>query len=93
MIKEKLIVANVKCSGCAATITEKINAIEGVANAYVIVDEDTIELSYDNPAVREAVVTKLHNLGYPEATEENGLLLQVKSYASCMAGRIKTKLN
>jgi len=30
----------------------------------------------------------LYDLGYPEATEENGLLLQIKSYASCMVGRI-----
>ena len=27
-------------------------------------------------------------LGYPEATEENGLLLQLKSFASCMTGRV-----
>ena len=36
---------------------------------------------------RKKIISKLHDLGYPEATEENGLLLKLKSFASCMIGR------
>jgi hypothetical protein len=39
-------------------------------------------------SVQEKIIEKLHELGYPEATEENDLLLQLKSYASCMIGRV-----
>jgi hypothetical protein len=43
---------------------------------------------YDDNVDREKITNKLHSLGYPEATEENGLLLQIKSYASCMLGKL-----
>ncbi len=29
-------------------------------------------------------------MGYPEATAENGLLMQAKSYANCMVGKSAT---
>ena len=37
---------------------------------------------------RQVIIDRLLQLGYPEATEKNGLLLQLKSYGSCMIGRI-----
>ncbi|MFA9213653.1 MAG: heavy-metal-associated domain-containing protein [Candidatus Methylacidiphilales bacterium] len=87
MKTEDIIVANIKCSGCATTIKTELLKIEGVKTAEVFNEEDKITVTYDD-VDRNVIIKKLHSLGYPEATEENGLLLQLISYASCMVGRI-----
>ncbi len=87
MTNERIFIANLKCSGCATTIKKEVEKIEGVQNVLVDKDNDALDVSYEN-IEREVIIKKLHSLGYPEATEENGLLLQLKSYASCMIGRI-----
>ena len=61
--------------------------IVGVSQASVFNEEDRINITYDK-VDRNVIIKKLYALGYPEATEENGLLLQLKSYASCMVGKI-----
>lgn len=87
MKTEEIIIANLKCSGCATTIRKELLQIGGVKNALVDVAKDMVTVSYED-INRDVIVNKLHSLGYPEATEENGLLLQLKSYASCMVGRM-----
>lgn len=88
MLNHTITVANLKCSGCAATIRGELMKMRDVSSVEVDVDQDTVTLSGDNFS-REDAVARLHALGYPEATEKNGLLLQLKSYASCMLGKIK----
>lgn len=88
MKTEEIILANIKCEGCATTIKNELLKITGVENAKVRNEEDLVKISYDEHLDRAVIINKLLSLGYPEATEENGLLLQVKSYASCMLGRI-----
>jgi copper chaperone CopZ len=87
MKTETIYLANIKCTGCATTINNELLKIAGVKAVEVINEEDKVILTYglDN---RNEIIKNLHDLGYPEATEENGLLLQIKSYASCMIGRI-----
>jgi len=87
MKTEKLLLANIKCSGCATTIKNELLKIKGVENITVDIENDSIDLSY-NETDRELIIHRLHSLGYPEATEKNGLLLQLKSYWSCMIGKI-----
>jgi len=89
MKTENIIVANVKCSGCATTIKKELLQISGVKNATVEVEKDMVTVSYED-VDRDVIVRKLHSLGYPEATEKNGLLLQVRSYASCMIGKMNS---
>lgn len=85
---EKIIVANLKCDGCATTIKNKLSAFAGVKKVEVYNDRDLVEIEHDEKTTREHFTKKLASLGYPEATEENGLLTQLKSYASCMMGRL-----
>jgi copper chaperone CopZ len=87
MKTEDIIIANLKCSGCATTIKRELIQIRGVKNAIVDVEKDMVTVSYGD-VDRDVIVNKLHSLGYPEATEKNGLLLQLKSYASCMVGKM-----
>jgi copper chaperone len=87
MKTEKIYIANLKCNGCATTINNELLKIIGVNNVKVDTESDSVDVSYEN-VDRDIITSKLHSLGYPEATEKNGLLLQLKSYASCMVGRI-----
>lgn len=89
MITEKIIIANLKCGGCENTIRNKISEIDGIESVVINQDEDSVTINYNGNAKREDFVKLLHSIGYPEATEENGLLLQIKSYISCVVGKIK----
>ncbi len=93
MKTETIYIANLKCGGCASTITKELAEIVGVSNVKVDTDTDSVEVTYAETVERYEIIHKLHHLGYPEATEENGLLLQLKSYASCMLGRINNLKN
>jgi len=88
MKTDKIIIANLKCSGCENTIKTKLAELAGVENVTVNHEDDSVTIVHNEENNRDAFTKKLHDLGYPEATEENGLLLQLKSYASCMIGRI-----
>ncbi len=93
MKTEEIIIANLKCSGCATTIKTELLKLSGVAAAEVINDKDMVKVTYDNNANRQTIIDKLHDLGYPEATEKNGLLLQLKSYTNCMIGKVNNMTN
>jgi copper chaperone CopZ len=88
MKTDKIIIANLKCSGCENTIKTKLAELPGIENVTVNHEEDSVTIVHNEESIRDVFTKKLHDLGYPEATEENGLLLQLKSYASCMIGRI-----
>ncbi len=90
MESEKIIIANLKCGGCESTITDKLFEIEGVKSVVVNHEEDSVTISHNEKATRADFTKKLHSIGYPEATEENGLLLKLKSYVSCAIGKIKS---
>lgn len=92
MNTETIHIANLKCEGCATTITNELLKLTGVTNVKVDNDSDTVTFSYVN-IDRKTLINKLHELGYPEATEENGMLLKLKSYTSCMIGRIHNLTN
>lgn len=87
MKTETIYIANLKCGGCATTITNELLKLKGIKSVSVKNESDSVTVNYEN-IDRKSITDKLHKLGYPEATEENGLLLQLKSYASCMIGRV-----
>ncbi len=88
MITEKITIANLKCDGCATTIKNKLSVFDGVSKVEVFNDDDLVVIEHNGKTPRSLFTHKLLSLGYPEATEENGLLTQLKSYASCMIGRM-----
>lgn len=87
MKTEAIIIANLKCGGCATTIKKSLFELEGVEEVSVDNNNDSVTVTYEENS-RDAIINKLHSLGYPEATEKNGLLLKLKSYSSCMVGKI-----
>jgi copper chaperone len=91
MTTETLFVANLKCGGCATTIKKNLLALVGVKQVEVDIDNDNILITYEQNT-HDAIAKRLLDMGYPEATEKNGLLLQLKSYASCLAGKVNNQL-
>jgi copper chaperone CopZ len=89
MKTDVITIANLKCDGCETTIKKALLKIEGVSSVKIDQEKDTVKVIHDDNIERIKITNKLHSLGYPEATEENGLLLQLKSYASCMIGKIE----
>lgn len=86
-MKTTIHIENLKCGGCAATITKGITALENVTNVEVDVDNSTvlIETSSD---VLTTVKEKLSKLGYPEVGDKNTVIHKAKSFVSCAVGRI-----
>ena len=86
--KSTFFVANLKCSGCAKTIHNKISKIEGVYEVKVDIENARIDIQHDASIDPKQFGEKLAKIGYPEIGEDNDLLTQMKSYASCMVGKI-----
>ncbi len=81
-------IENLKCHGCANTITSGLRKFKEVENVIVRVEDSTVMISFNGSDDKvDKYKKKLANLGYPE-TGENSRLSIVKSYVSCAIGRI-----
>lgn len=83
-------VENIKCGGCAATITKKIKAIDGVSNTEVDVEQGMVKIS-GAEGLQEILTKTLLKLGYPESGTAEGIAAakaKAKSFVSCAVGRI-----
>lgn len=85
---ENITIANLSCGGCVNTITKKISAISGVETVSVDLETSNVEVELDETVERDQITKTLLAIGYPEATEKNGLLTQMKSVKSCLTGRM-----
>lgn len=84
-------VDNLKCGGCASTITKQIKAMEGITEVNVLPDEGEVDITYTEQADLNKVKQKLHDLGYPESGTAEGfdkISSNIKSYMSCAVGRL-----
>jgi copper chaperone len=87
-MKKILYIQNLKCGGCANTITKQLSVISGVSKLEVQVEESTVTFDYTDETVLEEVRTQLQKLGYPENTAPNSLGTKAKSYISCALGKM-----
>lgn len=81
-------IQNLKCGGCANTITKNIAVLEGITNVSVHVEESTVTFSYETEAKLAEVKEKLKTLGYPEDGATNSIGSKAKSYVSCAIGKM-----
>lgn len=87
-MEAKFIIQNLKCGGCAHTITTKISAIQNVFDTVVDVENSTVQFHYNNENALMQVKNKLSSLGYPIEGEANSIVSKAKSFVSCAAGKI-----
>jgi copper chaperone CopZ len=83
-------VENIKCGGCMNSIKKALSSLVGVENVQVEKETETVTVIGSND-IRENLIEKLAQLGYPEKGNNN-LLHKAKSFVSCAVGRI-TKEN
>ena len=87
-MKTTINIENLKCHGCANTITKGLERIEEVEQVDVNVENSTVEILFsgnDDNIIK--FKNKLYNLGYPEKGNNN-IVSTAKSYVSCAVGRI-----
>lgn len=87
-MKTSIIVQNLKCGGCANTISTKLSEIETISNIQVDVEESKVTFNVSNSEDAIAVKQKLKSLGYPSIEDENGLVSKAKSFVSCATGKL-----
>jgi len=81
-------IENLKCHGCANTITKAMNKIEEVEQVNVNIEDSTVEIFFKG--TEESIIKfedKLSKLGYP-VVGDNSAVAMVKSYVSCAIGRM-----
>lgn len=81
-------IQNLKCGGCANTVTKNVSAVEGIANVNVRVDESSVTFDYHEETKVNEVKELLKKIGYPEVGDENSLGTKAKSFVSCAVGKI-----
>ena len=89
-------VENIRCGGCANTITRKLREIKGVIDVRVSVDEKQVIVTTDpaNDAnIRQTLGKRLAKLGYPEigTIGSNRLMTKATSVVSCAIGKVSNK--
>lgn len=83
-----ILVQNLKCDGCANTITTKLSTITNISNVVVDVEESKISFNYKNVDDVLLVKEKLKTLGYPSVEDSNSLTSKAKSFVSCATGKL-----
>jgi copper chaperone len=87
-MKTSIIVQNLKCGGCANTITNKLSSIADISEVEVAIAESTVTFNSLNEEAALNVKEKLKNLGYPSIEDVNSLTSKAKSFVSCATGKI-----
>ena len=88
-MKGNIEIQNLKCGGCASTITKKIEKIAGVDTVSVEVESSTLLFVYKEEIQLQRVVKVLSDIGYPVVGAENTMTSKAKSYVSCAIGKIQ----
>lgn len=90
-MKTSIEVENIRCGGCANTITKKLTAIDGVEGVDISIEDQIVTINSADDSVRDEVVAALYKMGYPErGTVEGGEALKekAKSVVSCAIGKV-----
>lgn len=87
-MKTTLIIQNLKCVGCANTITTQLSKLEGLSEVAVNNDTDEVSFLATSEMVVEVAKNKLSSLGYPIVGTANSLPQKANSLVSCAVGRM-----
>ena len=82
-MKTTLPIQNLKCGGCANTITTRLSDLKHIQKVQV----ETAHNSVDEDALAQAIKL-LSKLGYPIDGESNPLIKKATSFVSCAIGRM-----
>jgi copper chaperone len=83
----KIEVENIKCSGCAKSISSILIKLDGIKAVEVDIENEIVFISGEE-STKDQVITQLASMGYPEKGQ-NDFLNKAKSYISCAIGKMK----
>ena len=87
-MKATIIVQNLKCGGCARTITNKLTELDNISEVQVFPNTSTVSFAYQNTDDALMVKDKLKDLGYPSIDSKNSIAAKAKSFVSCATGKM-----
>jgi len=90
-MKESIFVQNLKCGGCAKTITSKLTQLNGISHVAVVLEKSEVIVEVENEGLLNELKSTLAAIGYPPLGEKNSLLSQAKSVVSCATGKLKSE--
>ena len=86
----KITVENIKCGGCAGTITKKLSTTFDTDKIDINIEQGVVNIDLDD-ARKNELVKVLLDLGYPETDSVHGFdsaKAKAKSFVSCAIGKI-----
>lgn len=89
-METRIEVENIRCGGCANTISKKLMENEQIHAVDVDIEHQVVTL-HSTEDVRDAAAQTLFGLGYPERGSVEGLASlkeKARSVVSCAIGRI-----
>ena len=86
-MKTQIEIENLKCGGCASTITKGLLSLENVSEVEIDIEKSIVSVTSKDESLNE-IKEKLSKLGYPEVGDKNTVLHKAKSFVSCAVGRI-----
>lgn len=87
-MKTSILVQNLKCGGCANTISTKLGFLKNIVNLQVKVEESSVSFDFKDEKDILNVKERLKELGYPSVDEANSLTTKAKSFISCATGKL-----
>ncbi len=87
-MKATIVVQNLRCGGCARTITNKLSEMENISEVEVVPDTSSVTFSYAALHDTLRVKDRLKELGYPSVDSKNTLASKAKSFVSCATGKM-----
>ncbi len=84
-------IEGMSCASCVARVEKALSAVPGVANPSVNLANETVQVSYNDPATALAVTQALSDAGYPATIRDVTLDIEGMSCASCV-GRVEKAL-
>lgn len=85
-MKHTFEVQNIRCGGCANTITKALSAEFDSVEVDVDGKKVTVETENESQIAKGAELLK--KLGYPLAGEDGGIVDKAKSFVSCAIGKL-----
>ncbi len=87
-MKTAITIQNLKCGGCAKTITSKLTELEHITDLTVDMDSSTVAFEHTNTDDALAVKKRLKSLGYPSIDDDNSMGAKAMSFVSCATGKM-----
>lgn len=94
-MKIEIVVENIKCGGCAGSITKKLMSNARVESVDVDVERGIVTIEATENAANDFSAALL-KMGYPESGTAEGIVAakaKAKSFVSCAIGKVDNMVN